>query len=129
MIPTRPPKTAPAAITPRSTFVPAPAAEVDPEPVELADVAVAEAALPVKVVVLVTSPLTASATCARPVETMTLPSVAVTLSVTVVLRVLQVQPWPQSPQPPQPASSPSPPGPIHGLPSHGQPVTVTTLAV
>lgn len=73
-------------------MVPAPAPEVDPEPVELADAVAALAALPVRVVVLVTSPLTASATCARPVDMMTLPSVAVTVRVTVVGRVVQVQP-------------------------------------
>lgn len=117
-------------MTPLSTFAAAKAFEVDPpEEVELADDPVAVASLPVRVVVLVTLPETASATCARPVETLTLPSVAVTVSVTVALCVLQVQPWPQTPQPPQPASSPSPPGPIQGLPSHGQPVTVTWLAV
>lgn len=72
-------------------MVPAPAPDVEPEPVELAD-AVALAALPVRVVVLVTSPLTASATWAKPVDTTTLPSVAVTVCVTVVGRVVQVQP-------------------------------------
>lgn len=74
----------------------------------------------------VTSPLTASATCASPVLTATLPSLRVTVSVTVAVCVDHVQPAPQSPHPPHP-SPPAPP--IHGLPLHAHPVTVKLAPV
>lgn len=120
--PTAPASTAPTASTPRSAPA-APAAE------DLLGVLVALAVWPLlvaSVVVLVTLPLTASATAASPVLRVTDPSLAVTVWVTVAVCVIHVQPAPQSPQPPNPAP-PAPP--THGLPSHAHPVTVTLWPV
>lgn len=75
----------------------------------------ADAVLLPSVVVLVTVPLTASATVASPVL-ITVDPPAIMVLVTVAVCVAHVQPLPQSPQPPQlwPSS------PFHGVPSHQQ---------
>lgn len=102
-----------------------PAAGAAPEVLPVLD-AVAPVAEPVRVVVLVTLPLTASAIPTKPVESTTLPSVSVTVLVTVAECVDHVQPAPQSPQPFQP-SPPVPP--TQGEFSQAHPVTVTVSPV
>lgn len=84
---------------------------------------------PLKIVLVVESPLTACATVASPtlVEKAVTPfPVDVMTLVIVLVSVDQSQPCPQAPQgdPPVPPL-PQPPGPpAHGDPFHSQPVTV-----
>lgn len=102
---------------------PGPAPDVLLSPV---GVGVGVAAEPVNVVVLVTLPLTASAMPTTPVEMTTSPPDSVTVCVTVAVRVVHVQPAPQSPQPFHPAP-PAPP--TQGELSQAHPVTVTASPV